>query len=817
MLRVVKRLKRLKSPFRKLLHNHGNLHERVNKIRTKLDEAQKSIDRDPFSSILHEENTHYLIAFKEAQLDKERFLKQKAKIEWLKAGDSTTAYFHKIVKSKCARNRIDMVSDASNNLYDGNQVPGDFVNHYNQFLGAEGVTIPLDDHDLFTRVLDDAKADFMVRKVSNDDVKSVIFSIGDGRAPGPDGFIAAFFKKAVGCAIQMISCIIVYVNNKGLLTCILADDLFLFSRGNPCSVAVIMDVLEKFKQVSGLVPSIAKSTAFFCNVSNAIKASILNAMPFAEGVLPGEMKKGKAKVAWESVCMPKHEGGLVGCAWDTIRVRAENVDWYNIVWFPHCIPRHAMHMWLVFQQKLKTQDRLWQWDVSPGIDLNLLRCPLCDLVPDSHGHLFFECAFSSQVWSKGKMAVSILSRLMLAATSHCIWLERNGRLYKKKTSSSDQIVDVIISMVRLKLVTFKFKNMSTRSRLLLDQWKIPSNSIVHNGSSRFYDEHLKELLLILQVCMFVGIGNGWKRSGNDGFPLEVMAKNCALFTYLRDNMASSHQQELADADLKNRPPLLEKGSYVTWASRFIRNVDGKKEQGISIRRLIEEGLFKLGEIPEPDSPADAPVLRPHKYSNLTGEDKLDYEADIDVMNWIILGIPNNIYKSVDSCSTAQQMWKRVQRLMQGTKLSKQKRQSRVMNEFDKFYAKSGESLESVVEIQGKSSRYVGGNRSNAGNQGRNAVNQRTAAGNDIMLLATKNEAGGHLDDEENEFVFIVAVRDDQLEELNASVFMMASLQPTDNDSDAEPNYDSDFVSEKTSLLTLKKSALKRTLSFVIGG
>ncbi|GJU91234.1 sodium/hydrogen exchanger 6 [Tanacetum coccineum] len=196
MFRVVKRLKGLKSSFRKLLHNHGNLHERVNNIQIELDEAQKAINRDPSSYILHEEHTHYLLAFKEAQLDEERFLKQKAKIKWLKTGDSNTAYFHKIVKSKCARNRIEMVSDASNNLNDGNQVPGAFVNHYNQFLRVEGVTIPLDDHDLFTHVLDDAKADFVVRDVSNDEVKSFIFFMRDDRAPGPDGFTAAFFKKA---------------------------------------------------------------------------------------------------------------------------------------------------------------------------------------------------------------------------------------------------------------------------------------------------------------------------------------------------------------------------------------------------------------------------------------------------------------------------------------------------------------------------------------------------------------------------------------------------------------------------------------------
>ncbi|GKB19417.1 protein LAZ1 [Tanacetum coccineum] len=100
--------------------------------------------------------------------------------------------------------------------------------------------------------------------------------------------------------------------------------------------------LEEFKNVSGLVPSIPKSTAFFCNVPNDLKASILNLTPFAEGTLPvrylgvplistrllyrdckvlveklesrvydwREMKKGKAKVAWDSVCMPQKEGGF---------------------------------------------------------------------------------------------------------------------------------------------------------------------------------------------------------------------------------------------------------------------------------------------------------------------------------------------------------------------------------------------------------------------------------------------------------------------------------------------------------------------------
>nr|GEW35671.1 hypothetical protein [Tanacetum cinerariifolium] len=42
-----------------------------------------------------------------------------------------------------------------------------------------------------------------------------------------------------------------------------------------------------------------------------------------------------------------------------------------------------------------------------------------------------------------------------------------------------------------------------------------------------------------------------------------------------------------------------------------------------------------------------------------------------------------------------------------------------------------------------------------------------------MLIATKDEAGIHLDDEENDFMLMSATRDDQLEKLNASMIMMA--------------------------------------------
>ncbi|GJS63484.1 hypothetical protein Tco_0678048 [Tanacetum coccineum] len=50
-------------------------------------------------------------------------------------------------------------------------------------------------------------------------------------------------------------------------------------------------------------------------------------------------------------------------AWECIRPRFNEVDWYHVVWFSNQIPHHVIHLWLVIKCKLKTQDNLRKWDV----------------------------------------------------------------------------------------------------------------------------------------------------------------------------------------------------------------------------------------------------------------------------------------------------------------------------------------------------------------------------------------------------------------------------------------------------------------------
>ncbi|GJS72151.1 hypothetical protein Tco_0704992 [Tanacetum coccineum] len=68
-----------------------------------------------------------------------------------------------------------------------------------------------------------------------------------------------------------------------------------------------------------------------------------------------------------------------------------------------------------------------------------------------------------------------------------------------------------------------------------------------------------------------------------------------------------------------------------------------------------------------------------------------------------------------------------------------------------------------------------------------------------MLLTTKDEAGVHLDEKENDFMLGNAYVDNTLEDLNTSVIMMACIQPTDDKSYAKPTYEADFISEVNDL------------------
>ncbi|GJR82366.1 hypothetical protein Tco_0153151 [Tanacetum coccineum] len=194
MFRVVKKLKGLKKPIRKMMYDKGNLHANVIRLRENLDRLQADLDSDPSNVTIREEEAAAVVAFNEALLLEEKLLKQKAKITWLREGDANTAYFHKMVRSRVSRSRIDVVMDVNGAVFQNDDVANAFINHYEVFLGQAGTTTEFDINNLFSTRLDANEALDMIRGVSSQEVKSAMFSMGNDKSPGPDGYTAAFFK-----------------------------------------------------------------------------------------------------------------------------------------------------------------------------------------------------------------------------------------------------------------------------------------------------------------------------------------------------------------------------------------------------------------------------------------------------------------------------------------------------------------------------------------------------------------------------------------------------------------------------------------------
>ncbi|GJR37823.1 hypothetical protein Tco_1213507 [Tanacetum coccineum] len=157
---------------------------------------------------------------------------------------------------------------------------------------------------------------------------------------------------------------------------------------------------------------------------------------------------------------------------------------------------------------------------------------------------------------------------------------------------------------------------------------------------------------------------------------------------------NSNQQTLADSGANERPPMLEKGNYIPWESRFRRFLDNKLKDGERMWNSIQNGPYQRPMIPNPDN-TQLQILEP--LSKMTEGNKKQYIADVRIMNYLLQAIPNDIYTSVDACKNVKEMWQRIKRLMFSYEVTSHMRHSRFMDEFDKFAVKEGESLESVYE------------------------------------------------------------------------------------------------------------------------
>ncbi|GKE64823.1 hypothetical protein Tco_1518984 [Tanacetum coccineum] len=221
----------LKKPLRKLLYNQGNLHENVKCLHNEMDEVQKALDLDPSNSILSEE-------------------------AWdIVAHDVVRAIQDKIISNRIKEGLTDLVSLNQSAFVPGRRISDnilltqELVHNYHHDRGPPRCAFKVDIQKLMIRL---TRVFLKERRVR--DSESITYHH--------------------------------HCSKLNIINLCFVGDLFLFADGDVNSAKVIMDGLDEFKNASGLIPSLPKSTTYFFNVLNHVKLSILNVLPFEEGLLP---------------------------------------------------------------------------------------------------------------------------------------------------------------------------------------------------------------------------------------------------------------------------------------------------------------------------------------------------------------------------------------------------------------------------------------------------------------------------------------------------------------------------------------------------
>ncbi|GJW94579.1 retrovirus-related pol polyprotein from transposon TNT 1-94 [Tanacetum coccineum] len=209
--------------------------------------------------------------------------------------------------------------------------------------------------------------------------------------------------------------------------------------------------------------------------------------------------------------------------------------------------------------------------------------------------------------------------------------------------------------------------------------------------------------------------------------------------------------------------------------------------------------------------------------DLQGDALLHYDVEMELMNLILLSIPNDIYNSVDACTSAKDMGSTCFSLQSfclvNERFGKKWLAFSNLDTFDDlfYYLQQFEKLVNVSRAKNLEKSHdplaLDDVHTNSEDPQTSAMlNQAIIQGDRVIFKARTLEtlqlfiATTVVEEEVTYarncpkprpkiFLFADASRMEEIKELSANICLMARIQPADNTYDAGPSYDSAFISE----------------------
>ncbi|KAJ9558311.1 hypothetical protein OSB04_012925 [Centaurea solstitialis] len=144
-----------------------------------------------------------------------------------------------------------------------------------------------------------------------------------------------------------------------------------------------------------------------------------------------------------------------------------------------------------------------------------------------------------------------------------------------------------------------------------------------------------------------------------------------------------------------RPPVLFRGDFSQWKSRFLDFV-AKQPLHKQIMESLKNGPVKyyteIPAVPDGNPPIVGGIVEKDE-TNFTPEEANRVRGDILAKSYLIQSLPNEIYANIDCNDTGKAMWDEITSLMHGTEKGIQMKRTNLLTKFATFKGREGELLE----------------------------------------------------------------------------------------------------------------------------
>ncbi|XP_026416624.1 uncharacterized protein LOC113312071 [Papaver somniferum] len=174
----------------------GNVQENLKKDEDKVMEETIKSGVDPANIFLLNKMVTARGNYEIAANNYNTFLRDKARLNWIKDGDVNSKFFHTSIKMRQAQNTIPELENDSGNIITTQGISKILIDYFKKKFEYQSVQINESIFDVASHLISEADNCVLEECPNEEEIKHVVFNLNVDSAPDPDGFTGIFYRAA---------------------------------------------------------------------------------------------------------------------------------------------------------------------------------------------------------------------------------------------------------------------------------------------------------------------------------------------------------------------------------------------------------------------------------------------------------------------------------------------------------------------------------------------------------------------------------------------------------------------------------------------